>query len=70
MAYEKLSKFFYKYGKEKFLEEYKKRIDDYGSYVTDLTIRPFRKGNVMNQEETLFFVNIPPFAIIRKSINE
>ena len=38
------------------------------SYLTDLTIKPFRKGQVMNQEESLFFVNIPPLMQLYEKV--
>ncbi|HBI04807.1 MAG TPA: Fic family protein [Paenibacillaceae bacterium] len=58
MEYDKLSKIFYKTDSKTHLLEYEKRINSYGSYKTNLSFRPFRKEKVMNQEETLFFVNI------------
>ncbi|MFB9760670.1 Fic family protein [Ectobacillus funiculus] len=58
MDYDKLSKIFYKTDSKTHLSEYEKRINSYGSYKTNLSIRPFRKEKLMNQEETLFFVNI------------
>lgn len=68
MEYEKLSKVFYKYGKEKHEEEYRKRTDGYGTYLTDLTIKPFRKGQVMNQDQPLFFVNIPQLSKLYEKV--
>lgn len=58
MGYEKLSKIFYKFGGTSHQEEYHNRLNSYGTYKTDLTIRPFRKGHVLNSDEKLFFVNI------------
>ncbi|PER99649.1 Fic family protein [Bacillus cereus] len=58
MEYDKLSKFFYTSGNKNHLLEYERRLNSYSSYKTNLSIKPFRKGNFINQDETLFFVNI------------
>ncbi|MDK8643304.1 Fic family protein (plasmid) [Niallia taxi] len=58
MVYDKLSKIFYKTDSKTHHLEYEKRLNSYGSYKTNLSIRPFRKEKMLSQEETLFFVNI------------
>ncbi|SEN43541.1 Fic family protein [Mesobacillus persicus] len=57
MEYEKLSKVFYKKGKEYYENEIEKRKSSYGSYLTNLTIRSFRKGQIINESYQLFYVN-------------
>ncbi|WP_108671377.1 Fic family protein [Peribacillus acanthi] len=68
MQYEKLSKIFYKYDSKTHLLEYEKRISGYGSYKTNLTIKPFRKGNVIDKDENLFFVNVDKLARLYEEI--
>jgi len=58
MEYEKLSKVFYKKGNDYYKNEIEKRKSSYGSYRTNLTIRGFRKGQIINETYQLFYVNI------------
>lgn len=46
MTYEKLAKLFYKLDEPAFEDEYTKRISSYGSMLTSLEIRAFRKGTL------------------------
>lgn len=57
MKYEKLSKLFYKKGVDYYENELNKRKNSYGSYVTPLTIKGFRKGKRMDETYPLFYVN-------------
>ncbi|WP_433944653.1 Fic family protein [Paenibacillus sp. SN-8-1] len=57
MNYEKLSKVFYKRGIEDYNKEIEKRKNSYGSYLTNLTIRGFKKGQIINEDYQLFYVN-------------
>lgn len=57
MEYEKLSKVFYKKGNEFYKNEIEKRKSSYGSYLTNLSIRGFRKGQIINESYQLFYVN-------------
>ncbi|MCM3325427.1 hypothetical protein M3641_01705 [Bacillus cereus] len=50
------------------LSEYEKRLNCYSSYKTNLSIKPFRKGNFINQDETLFFVNIDKLTKLYEEI--
>ncbi|WBL28079.1 Fic family protein [Bacillus safensis] len=59
MEYEKLTKLFYKKGEQFAEEEYKKRINSYGSYLTPLSVQGFRKGKLTQCHHSLFYVNIP-----------
>lgn len=68
MNYEKLSKVFYKYGTTRHQEEYEKRLNDYGTYKTKLTIKPFKKGHILSNHETLFFVNIDPLVKLYEEV--
>jgi len=57
VSYEKLTKIFYKRGEEYYNKEIDKRKNSYGSYLTPLTIRGFRKGQIINESFQLFYVN-------------
>src|SRR5690606_30940082 len=57
MEYEKLPKIFYKNGKDYYENEFEKRRTSYGSYVTNLDIKGFRKGQTVNEVYQLFYVN-------------
>lgn len=57
MEYEKLSKLFYKMGNEYYKNELEKRKNSYGSYLTNLTIRGFRRGQIISEFYQLFYVN-------------
>lgn len=57
MKYEKLSKLFYKKNKNDYINELNKRQSSYGSYLTPLTVKGFRKGQVINESYQLFYVN-------------
>lgn len=57
MEYEKLSKIFYKKESDYYKNEIEKRKSSYGSYLTNLTIRGFRKGQMINEAYQLFYVN-------------
>jgi Fic family protein len=57
VEYEKLSKIFYKKGNEHYKNELEKRKNSYGSYLTNLTIRGFKKGQIINEGYQLFYVN-------------
>ncbi|WP_186578534.1 Fic family protein [Aquibacillus kalidii] len=57
MEYEKLTKIFYKEGNEYYKKEIDKRKNSYGSYLTPLTIRGFKKGQSNNESYELFYVN-------------
>lgn len=58
MKYEKLSKVFYKQNRNDYEKELEKRKNCYGSYVTPLQIRGFRKGKMSKETYPLFYVNI------------
>jgi Fic family protein len=57
MKYEKLSKVFYKKGNDYYKSELEKRKNSYGSYLTNLSIRGFKKGQIINDYYPLFYVN-------------
>ena len=57
MKYEKLSKLFYKLDASSYHDELQKRKDGYGSYLTSLMIRGFRKEQHTKQSFELFYVN-------------
>lgn len=57
MTYEKLLKIFYKEGDNYYINELNKRKNSYGSYLTPLTIKEFRKGHVIEESCQLFYVN-------------
>ncbi|MEQ6377412.1 Fic family protein [Bacillaceae bacterium S4-13-56] len=57
MEYEKLTKIFYREGNEYYKNEIDKRKNSYGSYLTPLKIRGFRKGERINESCELFYVN-------------
>ncbi|MFD1065734.1 Fic family protein [Oceanobacillus locisalsi] len=57
MEYNKLTKFFYKYGPEPYHDEIYKRKNSYGSYLTPLFIRGFRKGQKLTDTFQLFYVH-------------
>lgn len=69
MKYDKLSRIFYTSSTE-YQKEYEKRINGYGSYKTNLTIRPFRKGNKLDKKETLFFVKIDELSKLYEKVIE
>ncbi|MED3576932.1 Fic family protein [Bacillus thuringiensis] len=68
MIYENLAKVFYKSDSKNHLLEYDRRLNCYSSYKTNLSIKPFRKGNFINQDETLFFVNIDKLTKLYEEI--
>ncbi|MDK8190551.1 Fic family protein [Paenibacillus sp. UMB7766-LJ446] len=57
MKYEKLSKLYYKLDHESYQIELNKRKESYGSYLTGLMIRGFRKGQQLPESFELFYVN-------------
>lgn len=57
MTYQKLAKLFYKLDPESFTEELHKRRNGYGSYLTSLFIKGFRKGHHTSESFELFYVN-------------
>ena len=57
MKYDKLSKLFYKLDASSYHDELQKRKDGYGSYLTSLMIRGFRKEQHTKQSFELFYVN-------------
>lgn len=57
MVYEKLSKYFYKKGDNNYINELNKRKNSYGSFLTPLTVKGFRKGQIINESYRLFYVN-------------
>lgn len=57
MKYEKLSKLYYKLDHESFNKELDRRKDSYGSYLTALMIKGFRKGQHTKESFELFYVN-------------
>ena len=66
--YEKLSKLYYKLDSEKFSDELNKRLNGYGSYRTNLTIKGFRKGKNIKDEFELFYVNIPELMQLNNNV--
>ncbi|WP_191567588.1 Fic family protein [Metabacillus idriensis] len=67
MNYEKLSKVFYKEPEEYELE-YQKRYNGYGSYRTNLQIKPILKGRHLDELVELFIVNIDPLMKLQEEI--
>lgn len=57
MVYEKLSKIFYKKGESDYIAELNLRKNSYGTYLTPLTVKGFRKGQIINESYQLFYVN-------------
>lgn len=57
MKYEKLSKLYYKLDSSSYEGEIEKRKCGYGSYLTSLKIRGFKRGNVTDNLFELFYVN-------------
>ena len=57
MSYEKLSKLYYKLDNTSYENELDKRKNSYGSYLTSLKIRGFKRGNVTSDSFELFYVN-------------
>ncbi|WP_106495768.1 Fic family protein [Lentibacillus sp. Marseille-P4043] len=57
MKYERLSKLFYKKGNEYYKNELDKRTSSYGSYLTSLTVKGFRRGQTLSEPNQLFYVN-------------
>lgn len=57
MEYEKLSKIFYKKGANNYQNELNKRKGSYGSFLTPLTVKGFRKEQLLNESYQLFYVN-------------
>ena len=57
MEYEKLSKLFYKKGDIYYQNELNKRKNSYGSFLTPLTVKGFRKERLTNESYQLFYVN-------------
>ncbi|WP_100401318.1 Fic family protein [Bacillus sp. FJAT-42315] len=57
MNYQKLSKLYYKLDAISYNNELIKRKSSYGSYLTSLMIRGFRKGHLTNDSFELFYVN-------------
>lgn len=51
-------------------KEYENRFDSYATYQTNLTIFPFRKGQVVNQEEELFFVHTTCLMALHEQVLE
>lgn len=66
--YEKLSKLFYKLSLYEYNEEYKKRLNSYGTYRTNLKIRGFRKGKKTKDEFELFYVNTPSLMNLNNEV--
>lgn len=57
MEYQKLTKLYYKLDAHAYKEELNKRKNSYGSYLTSLEIKGFRKGKVIDNLFELFYVN-------------
>lgn len=68
MEYEKLSKVFYKEGNDYYKNELEKRKSSYGSYITNLTIRGFRKGQKINDAYQLFYVNTHQLMTLNNNV--
>lgn len=68
MEYEKLSKVFYKEGNDYYKNELEKRKSSYGSYITNLTIRGFRKGQKTNDAYQLFYVNTHQLMTLNNNV--
>lgn len=68
MDYEKLSKLFYKLDPDLYEEELEKRKNSYGSYVTPLSIRGFRKGKIIQETYELFYVNIAELMSLNNKV--
>lgn len=66
--YEKLSKLYYKLDSKKFSDELNKRLNCYGAYRTNLTIKGFRKGKNTKDEFELFYVNIPELMQLNNNV--
>ena len=58
MGYEKLSKLFYKKDENDYTNELNIRKNSYGSYLTPLTVKGFRKGQNHLMNSTNYFMSI------------
>lgn len=68
MYYEKLSKLYYKMDTISYKNELIKRKNSYGSYLTSLTIRGFRKGKLMEESFELFYVNTHELMVLNNQV--
>lgn len=67
MNYEKLSKIFYK-EPVRYLPEYQKRYNGYGTYRTNLYITPVLKGKHVDNQVELFIVNIDSLMKLQEKV--
>lgn len=68
MAYEKLSVIFYKKGLSDYNAEFQSRKNSYGTYLTPLTVRGFRKGRKLDETYQLFYVNVHELMSLNNKI--
>lgn len=68
MKYDTLTKIFYKEGNEFYNNEVHKRKNSYGSYLTPLYIKGFRKGRKITDSFQLFYVNIHELALLNNRV--
>ena len=68
MEYEKLSKLFYKKDENEYTNEINIRKNSYGSYLTPLTVKGFRKGQNINEFYQLFYVNIYELMFLNNKV--
>lgn len=67
--YESLEKFYYKNKIKDLNEEYKKRIENYSAYNTELKINPIVRGErILTKEYPLFYLSINEFNILQERI--
>lgn len=67
MNYEKLNKIYYK-DESHYESEYEKRFNGYGTYRTNLFIKPILKGKYVGDSVELFIVNIDPLIKLQEEI--
>ena len=68
MEYEKLSKLFYKKDENDYTNELNNRKNSYGSYLTPLTVKGFRKRQIINESYQLFYVNIHELMFLNNKV--
>lgn len=68
MSYSKLSTEYYKISSEELQQEISKRKNGYGSYLTGLDIRGFRKGKVTSDTFELFYVNCQDLMMLNNQV--
>ena len=65
--YENLIKLYYK--KQNIEDEYKKRIENPATFITDLKISPIKRGNkILDKEYNLFYVNLMEHTLLQEII--